>query len=141
MPAPRAIAYTSKTIRLIHAAMVAGVLLFAIISHAVLRPTMKASQDIPALALNVALVAALAICVLALLFRRRIPRRSNDVSPDLFWRTAATPALIAWAPAEGACLLAIIFYALTGSQAAVVVAAIAIVVLLVGLNPRYLERR
>lgn len=47
MTAPRAAAPTAKTIRLIHASMVTGMLLFAVVGHFVLGPTMANSGDLP----------------------------------------------------------------------------------------------
>src|SRR5688500_17166903 len=106
MTAPQAAAPAAKTIRLIHAAMVTGVLLFAIVGHFLLRPGMADSGDLPPVMLRALLGVALGACALSLLLRRRVPQRSSDESVDLFWTTATTPALLTWAPLEGASLLA-----------------------------------
>ena len=140
MTAPQGAAPTAKTIRLIHAAMVTGLLLFALVGHFVLRPTMANSGDLPPVMLRAFLGVALGACALSLLLRRRIPPRSSDESVDLFWTTAATPALLTWAPLEGASLLAVFLYARTGAPPTIAVAAVA-VLLFVALNPAHLERR
>jgi hypothetical protein len=140
MPTSRAAAPTAKSIRVIHAAMVTGVILFALVMHFVVRPGMVDSGDFPAVALPGLLSLSLAGCGLSLLLRRRVPQRGSDESADLFWTKAATPALLTWAPLDAACLVAVLTYALTGSQSAIAVAAVA-VLLFAALNPAYLERR
>jgi hypothetical protein len=140
MTAPQGAAPAAKTIRLIHAAMVTGVLLFAVVGHFFLRPAMANSGDLPPIMLRTLLGVALGACALSLVLRRRVPQRSTDESVNLYWTTAATPALLTWAPLEGASLLAIFLYARTGAQTTIAVAAIA-VLLFVALNPAYLERR
>ena len=140
MTASQGAAPTAKNIRLIHAAMVTGVLLFAVVGHFVLRPAMANSGDLPPIMLGTLLGVALGACALSLVLRRRVPQRSSDESVNLYWATAATPALLTWAAVEGASLLAIFLYARTGAQATIAVAVIA-VLLFVALNPAYLERR
>lgn len=123
--------------------MVTGVLLFAVVSHVFLRPamaTMANSGDLPPIMLRTLLGVALGACALSLVLRRRVPQRSSDESVNLYWTTAATPALLTWAPLEGASLLAIFLYARTGAQTSIAVAAIA-VLLFVVLNPAHLEKR
>ena len=140
MTAPQAAAPPAKTIRLMHAAMVTGVLLFAVVGHFVMRPTMATSGDISPVVLRSLLGLALAACALSLVLRRRVPQRSTDESVDLYWTTAASPALVAWAPLEAASLLAIYLYARTGAQITIAVAAVAVLIF-VALNPAYFERR
>jgi hypothetical protein len=120
--------------------MVTGALLFAVVSHFVLRPTMATAGNLPPLVLRSLLGLALGACALSLLLRRRIPQRSSDVSSDLYWMTAAGPALMTWAPLELASLLAVVLYARTGAPSAIAVAGIA-VALFVVLNPAHFERR
>ena len=140
MTAPQAAAPTAKTIGLIHAAMVTGLLLFALVGHFVLRPAMANSGDLPPVMLRAFLGVALGACALSLFLRRRIPQRPSDESVDLFWTTAATPALLTWAPLDGAGLLAVFLYARTGASPTIAVAAVAML-LFVALNPAHLERR
>ena len=140
MPTPRTATQPARTIRLIYAALVSGVCLFALVSHFALRPAMGGSTQLPSTLVPALLGVALAACALSLLLRRRIPRRSTDESADLFWSGAVTPALITWAAVEGAGLLSVLLYALTGAQSAIAVAAVAIILFL-SLNPTFLERR
>lgn len=126
--------------RLMHAAMVTGVLLFAIVGHFQLRPTMANAGVFPPATVNALLGVALGACVLAVLLRRRVPQKSRDDSSDSYWTTARTPAMLMWAPLEGACLLSVVLYVNTGAQSAIAVLAIA-VVLFIALNPASLERR
>ena len=140
MIAPPAAQSPAQTARLIHASLCLGVLLFAGVSHFVTRPSM-ADQAAPSPTLASALLAAsLGGCVVALLLRRRIPLRPRDVSADLYWTTAASPALVAWAPLEAASIAAVYLYGRTGSALALAVAGVAWL-LLVSLNPWSLDRR
>lgn len=130
----------TRTVRLIHFALVTGVILFALVSHFLLRRSLAdaplLSPDLLRILLGLAVVALAASLVL----RRRVPRRRSDVSADLFWTTAMTPALIMWWAIEMASLLSVFLYARTGSQAAIGVAAVAVVLFVIQ-NPRHLERR
>jgi hypothetical protein len=141
MTTPQAAAAPARTMRLIHAAMITGVLLFALVAHFVLRPTMPTPNPAwtPAM-LNTGLGVALAACAVAVLLRRRVPRRSASDSADSYWSSNARPAaMITWAPLEAACLGSVVLYANTGAPSAIAVLAIA-VVLFITLNPALLER-
>ena len=131
---------TAKTVRLIHLALVTGVILFALISHFVLRQTMADSIEVSPNLLQILLAVALLACAASLLLQRRIPRRQRDVSADLFWTTAMAPAMIMWLAIDMASLLSVILYALTGSQAAIGIASIAVILFVIQ-NPARLERR
>ena len=131
---------TAKTIGLIHAALVTGVILFALVAHFVILPAATTSGEFPAVVARLLLGLSLGAMVLALLLRRRVPQRQTDESADLFWTAAATPAVIVWAPLEAASLLGVFVYSRTGSVPAIAVAAVAILLLVV-MNPAYLERR
>jgi hypothetical protein len=130
----------AKTVRLLHLALVTGVILFALISHFVLRQTMADSHEVSPNLLRILLALAVLACAASLLLQRRIPRRQRDDSADLFWRTALAPALIMWSAIEMASLLSVYLYALTGSQAAIGIASIAVVLFVIQ-NPARLERR
>jgi hypothetical protein len=130
---------TSKTARVIHGALVAGVLLFAIVGRFALKPTSADSWGLP-LNNRVLLGVSLGACVLSLLLRGRVPKRSSDESADLFWSVAGPYAMRAWAPLEAASLLAVLVYTRSRSIAAVAVAAVALLLFVV-LNPGYFERR
>lgn len=127
------------TARLIHAALTSGVIIFAVISLLVLRPAM-AEASMPPVVLGLLLALSLASSAFAVLvMRRRVPRRNTNESADLYWTTAATHALLTWAPLEAGALLGLVAHMLTGSSAALGVAAIALVGL-IAVNPARLER-
>ena len=141
MTTPQAIAAPARTMRLIHAAMITGVVLFALVAHFVMRPTMTTPNDTwsPAM-VRTFLGVALGLCAVALLLRRRVPRRSAGTSADAYWSSEARPAaMLMYGPLEAASLGSIVAYMNTGAPAAVAVGAIA-VVLFITLNPASLER-
>jgi hypothetical protein len=129
----------AKTIRIMHAALTSGVVLFALMAHFVLKPAMAQDASFPPTISSALLVASLCACAVGLVMRRRVPRRSTDQSADLFWTAASAPALITWALFEGASMLAVFDYARTGQAAALVVAAIG-VALMLAFHPARLER-
>ena len=122
-----------------HAAMIIGVVGFALIVQFVVRPSatgaIDISPDIQRLLAGVALGAAL----VSLLLRWRIPRRSASESPDSFWLKASSPALATWAVAEGAAMVSVFLYGYVGVQSGIGIAAIAVVIMII-LNPGRLER-
>ena len=138
MTAPQAA--PAKTIRMIHAALVTGVILFGLVAHFLLRKTTADFGQIPPLAINALLGLSLCACAVSLLLRRRVPQRATDESADLFWTKATTPAMVMWASLEAPCLLTIYLYMRTGSPSAIGVAAVAVVLFII-LNPGYLERQ
>jgi hypothetical protein len=139
IPTQAAVPPTSRSIRLIHASMVIGVILFALVSHFSLRATFAISP-LPPFAPPTLLGVSLVAIALALILRKRIPRRSTDASADLFWKSASTPALVVWSLLDGASLIAVLVYAFTGAEASIGVAVIAIVIFVL-VNPARLERR
>jgi hypothetical protein len=136
---PQAPAAPARAVRLIHTALVMGVLLFAVVVQFVLRPTLVGSTELPPLVVTVLVGSAFVACALSLVFRQRVPRRSADESADLFWTRATAPAIRVWALLEGASLLAVYVYARTGAPAPVGVALVAVALFIV-LNPAYLEK-
>lgn len=139
MTAPQTTVPTSRTARVIHGALVAGVLLFAIVGHFVLKPVSVDSGGL-ASTNRVLLGLSLGACVLSLLFRGGVPKRSSDESADLFWNAAGPFAIRVWAALEAASLLAVLVYTWTRSISAVAVAAVALLLFIV-MNPGYFERR
>jgi hypothetical protein len=139
MTAPTSAPSPALAARLIHASLCLGVLLFAGVTRFVTRRSMVNQAALSPNFVRALLAAALGACVIALLLRRRVPVRPRDVSPDLYWTTAATPALVVWAPLEAASIAAVFLYGRTGSALALAVAGVAWL-LLVALNPWWLDR-
>jgi hypothetical protein len=119
--------------------MVAGVVIFVLVAVFALRASMRATQIQPGV-VSIMLGLALAGCGVAIVMRRRIPGRSNDESADAFWTRVAAPAVVFWATAEGPSLFGVVIYLLAGSRLGLGIAALGVLILLLG-NPRSLERR
>ena len=137
MTAPQPPVQSSRVIRIIHAALVTGVVLFLLVTHFGVRPAPAASE--PFAPVN---VVALAIIVLGIasMLRRRIPKRAGDESPDAYWMRATAPAIVSWTPLELGSLLAIAAYSQTGSMLALMMGAFGAATL-AAVNPGSLERR
>lgn len=131
---------TAKTIRLSHASLMTGTVLFAIVSQVWLRPAMAERGEFTPGLVRLLLSVAVALCAASLLSRGRVPRKAGDESVDRFWSRAIAPAMIVWLLANGAGLISVLAYAKSGDIAAIAVAAIAIV-FLAALRPGYFERR
>lgn len=140
MTPPQTTTPMSETVRRVHRALVTGVLLFAVVGYFVFSQSDAKLGRLAPVTVGVLLGLSLGGCVLALLLRRRVPKRSIDESADLFWRAAGPPAMLVWMPLEAASLLAVFVSARTRSIPAVTVAAVAVVLFIV-LNPGHLERR
>ena len=131
---------TAKTIRLIHASLITGTVLFAIVTQVWLRPAWAELGAFPPELVRLLLGVGVALCAASLFFRGRVPRKSGDESADRFWTRANAPAMITWSLANGAGLISVLAYAKSGDIAAIAVAAIA-VLFLAALRPGYFERR
>lgn len=140
MPSTAEAQSPARVARLIHASLIIGQVLFAAVTFLQVRPTQTDVVPLPAFAVPGLFAVSLVACIIALLLRRSIPTRPSDVSADLYWTTAQPKAMIAWVPLEAAGLLALVVYFNSVEMAALVAAAIPLL-LLIALNPWYLERR
>ena len=131
---------SAKSIRLIHASLITGTVLFAIVAHFLMRPRLEELGILPPEVVRLLLGAAVALCALSLFFRGRVPRKSTDESADHFWIRATPPAMITWALLNGAGLVSVLAYGKSGDSTAIAVAAVA-VLFLAAINPGYFERR
>ena len=127
----------AKTVRLIHASFIVGIVLFAIVTVLLIRPQ-RQDLSAPPNAIYALSGLSLALSALALFLRGRVPRRNTTDSADLFWQNAAQRALTFWAPFEAAGLLGVVGYMLSGSQLALGAGALGVLGLLV-FNPWRLE--
>jgi hypothetical protein len=127
--------------RIIHAALVAGVVfgggVFAFIVH-VREPAPGGSEILgivlPAIGIGLMLVSASVL-------RRRVPERRAQQTPDTYWAVAENrgAAIVLWAATEGAGLISLVSYFLTGAPVAAAVAVIALGALIL-YRPSRLER-
>lgn len=128
-----------QSVRMIHAPMVLGVIMFAIVARFAFVPRVRPGGGLVSL-LPVLIGVSLAGCVLGILLSYRVPRALNGESGQSFWMRAWRNAIISWALLEGAALLAVVVYSQTASRAAIAVAVLIIIVFAL-LNPGYFERR
>ena len=127
-------------IRLIHLALFTGTALMGIVMFIARgRASPPPSVDLT-LGLALAGVAVLGITIALTQLRQRIPARSSDQSPADFWGNdrARAAALIFWAVLEGAGLLGVVAYYLSGSAIPLGVAVLAVIVGFV-MRPAVLE--
>ena len=130
---------SAQKVRLIHGALAAGMVLFAVVAHFLLLPKASPTDGLGSL-LPVTITVSLALIAIAFVISTRVPRSSPGESTDAFWVRAAQIALIAWSALEGAALLAIVVYSHTGSTAELAVAIFVVAIFLL-MNPGYFERR
>lgn len=139
MTVPVQQAPTPQSVRIIHAALVAGVIMFAAVARFVMVPRHTPTGNLDSL-IPVLLVIALGLCAVAMLLMKRVPRPGDTETAGAFWLRAASPALMTWTPLEAAALLSVVTYSQTGSTAAIVVAAVAVIIFVL-LRPAYFENR
>jgi hypothetical protein len=113
--------------------------MFAIVARFMLLPNHTPSGNLDPL-IPWILTIALCLCAVSMLLMQRVPRPDDTETAGAFWLRAASPALITWAPLEAAALLSIVTYSQTGSTAAIVVAAVAVLIFVL-LRPAYFEGR
>jgi hypothetical protein len=130
-PAPQ-LASASRVIRILHAALVGGLILSGVTLYLVRQaspPPMVEDARVFTLVLTVAAVVLLVIAVGAL--RPRVPDRPLEQGSDAYWSDAGSrgPAIVLWATIEGAGLVGAVGYFLTGGNAPPVVFALAVAAL------------
>ena len=130
----------AATTRVIHAAMISGVVILGVLVQTILRKNATDFPPLPTILVSVIPILSVVLCAAALLLRQIVPRRPSDASADLFWSKALAPAMIVWAVVEAAALVGIVGYWLGGSKPALGAAVVALAVF-VFLNPRGLEAR
>jgi hypothetical protein len=132
---------TAQAVRIIHAALVAGVLLAGGTFAFMVRSRGHAPEGgetlgivLPALGIGLLLVSASVL-------RRRVPERRSQQSSDGYWAAVETrgAAIVLWAVTEGAALVSLVGYFLSGAPAASAVAVVALVALIL-YRPSRLER-
>ena len=128
-------------VRIIHAALVAGVLLAGGTLAFMVRVRGHAPEGGETLGIVLPVVAIALLLVSASVLRRRVPERSSQQSPDGYWAAVENrgAAIVLWAATEGAALVSLVGYFLSGVSAAATVAIVALAALIV-YRPSRLER-
>lgn len=130
-----------RAVRIMHRAMTAGCVLaggvFVLIRHIGAAPTLVAHATIGGV-LAGASVALLAVS--AALVRPRVPERVASQTAEAYWTAPETrgSAILLWAMVEGAALLSLVGYLLTGGAPPAAAAGLAIVALIL-VRPSRLE--
>lgn len=119
----------ARTIRFMHFALFAGVAVMAIvlgIMRSQAHPSVTAG---PAIGLMLSGMAVLALAVATALLRPRIAPRGSDQAPDDYWNTPSSrgSAMLLWAVIEGAGLIGVVGFYLTGHLAPIGVVVVALV--------------
>jgi hypothetical protein len=100
-------------VRLIHLSLVLGVLLFLAVALFVRRgPPAVAHPQIPTLVV----VAGVPLLILSQLLRARLSSRRTAEPSDSWWQANLTPAIVVWSLIEGASLLGIVGFWITGNR-------------------------
>jgi len=138
-PAAQPVA-AARGVRILHAALAIGLSVVAGTFVFVLRSLGPSLPNTPLIGYATAGLGLANLAVAAGFFRPRIPQRRTDQSPDDYWVTteARAAAIVIWAMIEGAGLISLVGYLLTGNVVPAAVAALAIVTLIV-LRPSRLE--
>jgi NhaP-type Na+/H+ or K+/H+ antiporter len=129
----------ATTARMLHLSFPVGIVLFALVTHFVVRPNRSDLPQLPMKVVWAIIAGSVAVSAVSVVLRRRVPRRNTNESADLFWSTATAPALITWMPLEAGGLLGVIAYMLSGAPLAWLAVGIALAGFL-AFNPASLER-
>jgi hypothetical protein len=122
----------ARAFRIMHSALVAGVVLLGAAVFFLVRVREQALGGRRQLATILAAVSIGVVGIAAVFLRPRIPERSAQDSPQVYW--GATPGrsavIMLWAVTEGASLIGWVGYLLTGATAPALAAILATVVLI-----------
>jgi len=130
----------ARGVRILHAALAIGLSVVAATFVLVLRSLGPLLTTTPLIGYATVGLGLANLAVVVGFFRPRIPQRPVDQLPDEYWATteARAAVIVIWAMIEGAGLISLVGYLLTGSVVPAAVAALAIVTLIV-LRPALLE--
>jgi hypothetical protein len=127
MPAKSA-ATDTNTVRLIHLSLILGVLLF--LAVALFVRTGPAAVTDPRLPLLLVVVGVPMLILAQVLSSRIAPRRTGEPSV-VWWQANLTRAIVVWSLVEGAALLGIVGFWLTGNRLPLALTAAGIVLFVV----------
>jgi hypothetical protein len=141
MDQTRATPGTAQAVRIIHAALVAGVLLAGGTFAFMVRVRGHAPEGGETLGIVLPAVGIGLLLVSASVLRRRVPERSSQQSSDGYWAAVENrgAAILLWAVTEGAALVSLVGYFLSGAPAGAAVAVVALAALIL-YRPSRLER-
>ena len=110
---PAAAPPDSKTVRLVHLSLIAGILLFLGVALVTRKPTAGAADSpLPV----IMLAAGVPLLVLSQLVRARIPARLATEPADAWWPAHYSRAMIVWSLIEAASLMGLVSFWVTGNQ-------------------------
>lgn len=133
---------TAQAVRIIHAALVAGVMLAGGTFAFMVRARGHAPQGGETLGIVLPAVGIGLLLVSATVLRRRVPERSAQQSSDGYWSVVENrgAAIVLWAVTEGAALVSLVGYFLSGAPAAAATVAVIALAALILYRPSRLER-
>lgn len=129
---------TAATARIIHGALVLGVLVATGVLVAV-RAAAARTEAPPAL-LPVLVVLATTIVTLALVLKARLPARATGMTEDAWWTANLGRAVPVWALLESAGMVGAVFYFIGVGRVGLIVAAAALALLVANGPGRLIDR-
>ncbi len=112
-PSPASSQSAAFTARIIHMALIAGIVMFVVVASLV-RETPPSSESTATLGRLIPILAVVAFSA-AIIVARRLPRRTSTQSKDEWWRSNQPGAIVVWALVESVGLLGSVLYFLSGS--------------------------
>jgi hypothetical protein len=130
----------ARAVRVMHFALVVGVLLAGGVFVFLVQFNQFPPNATPTVGTILAVGSIALVAFAAVLLRRRIPERGVDATPDSYWSMPEHrgAAIVLWAVTEGAALLSLLGYLLTGAPAPGITAGIAVAALIM-FRPSNLE--
>lgn len=118
----------ARIVRLIHAALFGGVVIAAVVVALALGRAAPPPQLAPVALYALPAAAVAALLLAALVLRPRIPERASGDSPDAYWARpeVRAAAVTLWAVIEGAGLIGVVGYVITGRSVMLIVTVIAV---------------
>ncbi len=135
---PREASRTATSARVIHLALVLGVVLATAVLLTVRAAAPPAGA--PAILLPVLVAAAIGTVALALVLKARLPGRATGMSDEAWWAANLGRAIPVWALLESAALVGAVFYFIGVGPAGLIVAAAALALLVANGPGRLIDR-
>lgn len=129
----------ARVVRILHGALVAGMVLVGVTLVLVRRiPQRESFASAPTIGLALTGAGFILLAGAMLFLRSNIPKRGADQSADAYWMAseARGAAIVLWSVVEAGGLMALVGYLLTGAAAPVAIAALAVLVQILCRPPR-----